>query len=244
MNILIGGTLYSSRYEYDLLRVLALLRGLYDQYPLSVSQLDEALRRLCIDPGLLYADLLAGYETAGIRTVVQALALPSFSPSSPASGGYWEQRLIEMAKLDGRSQEVLDRIDTDLENTSVSMSSVLGHFVGKEEIARFIVELNESVQPGSSELKMDAMQAAVDASKQLMQLPNLSNSIIVLSGLDNEGNTASETIDVEANSSPVYSTNRYRVLNNPATTDVTAGANRTARMPYYAKNKYQHWKKR
>lgn len=246
MNIFIDGTLYSSRYEYDLLRVFALLRDLYNQCSLTVSQLDEALHRLRIDPGLLYADLSAGYETAGIRSVVQALALPSFSPSSPVPpSGYWEQRLIEMAKRDGRPQEMIDRIDADLTNASASISLAIGHFVGKEEIARIIVEMNESVQPGSSKMRMDVMQQAVDASKQIMQLPNPLNpySIIALSGLDNEGNAASETIDVEANSSPVYSTKRYRMLNSPATAGTTR-ANRTKRLPYYAKNKHQHWKKR
>ncbi len=246
MNILIGGTLYSSRYEYDLLRVCALLRGLYDQCSLSVAQLKEVLCRLCIDPGLLYEDLSAGFETADIRDVVQALALPPFSHSSSP---YWEQCLIEMAKRDGRPQEVIDRIDADLTNASASMSSAIGHFISKEEIARIVVELNESVQPGtSSKMRMDVMQQAVDASKQLMRLPDLSNpdsamAPVVLSGLTVEGNAASETLNVEANNGPVYSGSRYRTLTNPAT-NTTAGAKRTARMPYYAKNKHQHWKKR
>lgn len=58
---------------------------------------------------------------------------------------------------------------------------------------------------------------------------NSATGTIVLSGLDQNGNAASETINVGANNNPVYSTKRYSALTSPATnqfttTGMTAGS--------------------
>jgi hypothetical protein len=58
---------------------------------------------------------------------------------------------------------------------------------------------------------------------------NSATGTIVLSGLDQNGNAASETINVGASNSPVYSTKRYSALTSPATnqfttTGMTAGS--------------------
>ena len=52
--------------------------------------------------------------------------------------GYWQQQLVEMAKRDGRSQEMLDNIDADLDRL---LASGIGLFYSKEDLARSIVEV-------------------------------------------------------------------------------------------------------
>jgi hypothetical protein len=191
MNIFISGTLYSSRYEYDLLRVHEIIARVYDS-SITVALLDQAIRGLSLDPTFLYHDLSAGYETWRTTLLTKELGLPPFSLSCYGIGGYWEQRLIDMAKRDGKSPEEIGRIDADLTQLAESLS-IFGF--GKEAVAKLVVDLNESLTPLPSDM-IAVMQEAIKSDNQTVQI------------------------------SPVPKPKRI------------------TKLPYYAKNKHQHWRKR
>ncbi len=162
MNLFIGGTLYSSRYEYDLLRVHAIITSVYNHPSVTVALLDQAIRRLGLDPTFLYHDLSAGYETWRTTVLTKELGLPPLSLSCYGIGGYWEQRLIDMAKRDGKSPQEIGRIDADLTQLAESLS-IFGF--DKEAIARLVVGSNEAPSPQPSNM-IALMQGAIKSGKR------------------------------------------------------------------------------
>ena len=78
------------------------------------------------------------------------------SETEMSDTGYWQQQLVEMAKRDGKSQEMIDGIDADLER-----AAALGLFYSKEEVAWSIVKV------------YDAYNAASDFKASITQLQNM-----------------------------------------------------------------------
>ena len=68
--------------------------------------------------------------------------------------GYWQQQLVAMAKRDGKSQEIIDGIDADLDR---AIASGLGYYFSKEHLAWSIIRLCEAYDFDASITKMQNM---------------------------------------------------------------------------------------
>lgn len=128
---------YTSQYEEDVVRLLGIIKSLRPEAHLTFAQLDGALIRSGLSPRSLYEQAITGRYTTDIARLDTELGLPA-KAATPECVGCWQQQLVEMAKRDGKSQEMIDNIDADLER---ALASGLGLYASKEDIARSIVQI-------------------------------------------------------------------------------------------------------
>lgn len=148
----------ASQYEEDAIRLFSLIQVLNPQAKITFNELDGALIRTGLSPRLLYEYASAGRYTREMARFIQALGLPVKEVTS--LGGYWQDRLLEQAKREGRPTETLR---DDLER-AVAEANAVGSPLSKEELAQVIVLLNEDYEP---------VKAAFDFKASMTKLQNM-----------------------------------------------------------------------
>jgi hypothetical protein len=128
---------HASQYEEDAVRLLSIIKDLNPEAHITFAQLDGALIRSGLSPRSLYEQAITGRYTSDMARLDTELGLPA-KTTTPECVGYWQQQLVEMARRDGKSQEMIDNIDADLER---ALASGLGLFYSKEDIAQSIVQV-------------------------------------------------------------------------------------------------------
>ncbi len=131
---------YASQYEEDVVRLLSIIKDLNPEAHITFAQLDGALIRSGLSPRSLYEQAITGRYTTDMARLDTELGLPA-KATTPECVGYWQQQLVEMAKRDGKSQEIIDSIDADLDR---ALASGLGLYANKEDIAHSIVQINNA----------------------------------------------------------------------------------------------------
>ncbi len=144
---------YASQYEEDAIHLLYIIQSLNPEAHITFAQLDGALIRSGLSPRSLYEQAEAGRYTSDMARLDIELGLPA-KATTPECVGYWQQQLVEMAKRDGKSQEIIDGIDADLDR---ALASGLGYYFNKEHLAWSIIRICEAFDFEASITKIQNM---------------------------------------------------------------------------------------
>jgi hypothetical protein len=152
---------YASQYEEDAIRLLSIIKGLNPEAHITFAQLDGALIRSGLSPRSLYEQAVTGCYTSDMARLDTELGFPAKAVTAENAGGYWQQQLVAMAKRDGKSQEIIDGIDADLDR---ALAEGLGYYFSKEDVARSIVQISSAYSTPfpSADETMCTMQRIVD----------------------------------------------------------------------------------
>lgn len=145
---------YASQYEEDAVRLLSIIKGLNPEAHITFAQLDGALIRSGLSPRSLYKQAVTGRYTSDMARLDTELGFPAKEVTPESVGGYWQRQLVEMARRDGKSQEVIDTIDADLDR---ALAEGLGYYFNKEDLARSIVQINAAFDFKASMTKIQNM---------------------------------------------------------------------------------------
>lgn len=115
----------------------------------------------------------------------------------------------------------LDKFDASLYSDSLWAPYML---IGNTPVVTTVPAAPPTLLAATTKAATMTLTSAPTAPGMFLVFTPAANSVagtIVLSGLDNFGNPASETITVGANNNPVYSTKRYSSLTSPGTNQFT-----------------------
>ncbi len=140
--------------QYDAVQLLLLIQALDPASRITFDDLDAALIRTGLSPRSLYEQATAGRYTRDMARLDKELGLPVKEVTS--LGGYWQDRLVEVAKQYGKP---LETVHADLEQ-AVEEGNDAGFFISKEDLARSIVLLNDA-PPCISIEELDEIKANI-----------------------------------------------------------------------------------